>query len=101
MRVISSMNAFCALDAQTPFFVGADSMVNDGGLGTVGIDYEELGIETANMVDEILNGEKPSAMPVKVFKDDLNIYINQSALDSLGLTLPEDIQNNERLVIVE
>ena len=90
-----------ALDAQTPFFVGADSMVNDGGLGTVGIDYEELGIETANMVDEILNGEKPSAMPVKVFKDDLNIYINQSALDSLGLTLPEDIQNNERLVIVE
>ncbi|MBB5185542.1 putative ABC transport system substrate-binding protein [Faecalicoccus acidiformans] len=90
-----------ALDAQTPFFVGADSMVNDGGLGTVGIDYEELGIETANMVDEILNGEKPSAMSVKVFKDDLNIYINQSALDSLGLTLPEDIQNNERLVIVE
>ena len=63
--------------------------------------YKELGIETANMVDKILNGEKPSAMPVKVFKDDLNIYINQSALDSLGLTLPEDIQNNERLVIVE
>ena len=32
---------------------------------------------------------------------DLNIYINQSALDSLGLTLPEAIQNNERLVNVE
>ena len=40
-------------------------------------------------------------MPVKVFKDDLNIYINQSALDQLGLTLPEEIQNNERLVIME
>ena len=90
-----------ALDAQTPFFVGADSMVQDGGLGTVGIDYEELGIETANMVDAILNGEDPSEMPVKVFKDDLNIYINQSALDQLGLTLPEEIQNNERLVIME
>ena len=90
-----------ALDAQTPFFVGADSMVQDGGLATVGIDYEELGIETANMVDAILNGEDPSEMPVKVFKDDLNIYINQSALDQLGLTLPEEIQNNERLVIME
>ena len=90
-----------ALDAQTPFFVGADSMVQDGGLATVGIDYEELGIETANMVDAILKGEDPSEMPVKVFKDDLNIYINQSALDQLGLTLPEEIQNNERLVIME
>lgn len=90
-----------ALDAQTPFFVGADSMVQDGGLATVGIDYEELGIETANMVDAILNGEDPSEMPVKVFKDDLNVYISQSALDRLGLTLPEEIQNNERLVIME
>ena len=90
-----------ALDAQTPFLVGADSMVQDGGLATVGLDYEELGIETANMVDAILNGEDPSEMPVKVFKDDLNIYINQSALDQLGLTLPEEIQNNERLVIME
>lgn len=90
-----------ALDAQTPFFVGADSMVQDGGLATVGIDYEELGIETANMVDAILKGEDPSEMPVKVFKDDLNVYISQSALDQLGLTLPEEIQNNERLVIME
>lgn len=90
-----------ALDAQTPFFVGADSMVQDGGLATVGIDYEELGIETANMVDAILNGEDPSEMPVKVFKDDLNVYISQSALGQLGLTLPEEIQNNERLVIME
>lgn len=89
-----------ALDAKTPFFVGADSMVQDGGLATVGIDYKELGIETANMTDAILKGEDPGKMEVKVFKEDLNIYINQQALDALGLTLPEEIQTNERLVIV-
>ena len=39
-------------------------------------------------------------MPVKVFKDDLNIYVNQKVLDTLGITLPEDIQNNEHLVMM-
>lgn len=90
-----------ALDANTPFFVGADSMVQDGGLATVGIDYEELGKETANMVDEVLNGSDPGEIPVKVFKDDLNIYVNQSALDTLGMTLPEDVRSNDHLIIVE
>ena len=89
-----------ALDAGVPFYTGADSMVQDGGFATVGIDYENLGKETANMVDEILKGKSPADIPVKVFKDDLNIYVNQKVLDTLGITLPEDIQNNEHLVMM-
>ena len=34
-------------DAKIPFYVGADSMVADGGLATYGINYESLGAETA------------------------------------------------------
>lgn len=90
-----------ALDAGIPFYTGADSMVQDGGFATVGIDYEELGKETANMVDEILKGTEVSSIPVKVFKEDLNIYVNQKALDTLQIELPEDIQNNEKLIIIE
>ncbi len=44
--------------AKVPMFVGADSMVMDGGLGTVGIEYSDLGKETANMAAQILSGEK-------------------------------------------
>ena len=83
------------------FYTGADSMVQDGGFATVGIDYEELGKETANMVDQILNGTSVSDIPVKVFKDNLNIYINQNALDTLGIQLSDDIKNNDRLIMVE
>lgn len=90
-----------ALDAKIPFYTGADSMVQDGGFATVGIDYEELGKETANMVDQILNGTPVSDIPVKVFKDNLNIYINQNALDTLGIQLSDDIKNNDRLIMVE
>lgn len=90
-----------ALDAKIPFYTGADSMVQDGGFATVGIDYEELGKQTANMVDQILNGTPVSDIPVKVFKDNLNIYINQNALDTLKIQLSDDIKNNDRLIMVE
>jgi len=87
-----------ATKAGVPFFTGADSMVQDGGFMTVGIDYEELGKETANMTDEVLKGTSVSDLPVKVFKDDLNIYVNKDVLSQLGLTLPDDIKNNEKLI---
>lgn len=89
-----------ALDAGVPFFTGADSMVQDGGFATVGIDYEELGRETAKMVVDVLNDTSPSEIPVKIFKDDLNIYVNENALKKLNITLPEDIANNEKLIMI-
>ena len=57
-----------AIKAKKPIYVGADSMVMDGGLATVGIDYTDLGKETAKMVDEILKGKSVNEIPVKVFK---------------------------------
>ena len=76
-------------------------MVKDGGFATVGIDYEELGKETAHMVDDILNGKQAADIPVKVFKDDLNVYINEKVLKTLGITLPESISNNEKLQMIK
>lgn len=90
-----------AVDAKIPYFVGADSMVQDGGFATVGIDYEELGRETARMVVDILNGENPADIPVKVFKDDLNVYINKKVLDELGIVLPESVSENDKLIEIE
>ncbi len=89
-----------AMDAGIPYYTGADSMVQDGGFATVGINYDELGHETANMVDEILKGKKAGDIPVKVFKDDLNIYVNKAYLEKLNITLPESIQNDDNLVMV-
>lgn len=84
-----------------PVYVGADSMVIDGGLATVGIDYVELGKETAHMVDKVLKGEPVSKLPVKVFDSNLYVYINQTRLKELGITLPDTIKNNPKLVLVD
>ena len=101
--VASSMQSLSktATDAGIPYYVGADSMVEDGGLATVGIDYAQLGKETADMVIEILNGKKAGDIPVKIYKNDLFVYVNEKTLESLGISLPESVLENPKLKIIE
>ncbi|MEF9920802.1 MAG: ABC transporter substrate-binding protein [Erysipelotrichaceae bacterium] len=87
-------------DALVPLYTGADSMVQDGGFASVGIDYKRLGKETANMVDEILKGKDVKEIPVRVFKEDLNIYVNKKVMKELNIKLPESILKNKNLVMM-
>jgi len=79
-----------ANQAKIPVYVGADSMVKDGGLATYGINYTVLGQETAKMAVEILKGKKPGDMPVKLMTD-MDIYVNQDTAKAIGVTIPEDV----------
>ncbi len=96
-----------AKDAGVPYYVSVDSMVETGGFATVGISYEELGRETAKMAIEVLNGKAPSDIPVKVFHDDLSVYVNEDLLNDLeanGKTkvqLPDSIASQDNLVKVQ
>ncbi|GAA0180528.1 ABC transporter substrate-binding protein [Clostridium sediminicola] len=76
--------------AQVPFYVGADSMVKDGGLATYGINYSILGKETADMAVQILNGKNPGDIPVKTMTD-MDIYLNQKTANELGIEIPSDV----------
>lgn len=79
-----------ANQAKIPVYVGADSMVKDGGLATYGIDYVVLGQETAAMAADILNGQKAGDIPVKTMSD-MNIYINLDTARAIGVNIPPEI----------
>ncbi|MEG0315026.1 MAG: ABC transporter substrate-binding protein [Erysipelotrichaceae bacterium] len=95
--IASSMDVInrVMIKTKTPVFVGADSMVETGGFATIGINYEELGRETARMVDKILKGETVSNIPVKVFNDNLYTYINEDVTKALGIDIPKEILNDK------
>jgi len=82
-----------ANESKTPFYVGADSMVKDGGLATYGIDYSILGKETGDMAVEILNGKNPGDMPVRTMTD-MSIYLNKKTASEIGITIPADVLEN-------
>ena len=77
-------------NAKIPFYVSADSMVQDGGLATYGIDYTVLGKETGKMVAQIFGGADVSTMAV-VKMNDMNIYVNTKTADAIGVEIPQSI----------
>ncbi|MEA4902097.1 ABC transporter substrate binding protein [Desulfitobacterium sp.] len=74
-----------------PLIAGESSVVDKGGLGTIGINYKKLGAQTGEMALKILKGEKPATMPIESQKD-FDIVFNKETLNLLGIKLPDDLQ---------
>lgn len=79
-----------ANDNKIPLISGESSVVEKGGLGTIGINYYNLGAQTGEMALKVLNGANPAEMPVESQKQ-FDIVINQETAELLGITIPEDI----------
>ena len=87
-----------ANEAGIPIYVGADSMVADGGLATVGIDYTVLGRQTAQMAARILNGESIAENPVEQVAEYARM-INLETAEALQIDIPEKLL--EQFVVIE
>ena len=75
--------------AGIPHYTGADSFALNGAFLGYGVDYANLGVETANTVSGILlDGSKPSATPVLTF-DNGTATINTDICRELGLNYDE------------
>jgi putative ABC transport system substrate-binding protein len=78
-----------AMEAKIPLYVGADSMVADGGFATVGVDYKILGKQVAEMIKRIIDGEKISDNPVEILSEYTKI-INTTTAKEIGVEISED-----------
>ena len=71
-------------DAGIPHYTGADSFALNGAFLGYGVDYANLGRETAEMVIEILvNGADPAATPVRTF-DNGTATVNTETCAAIG-----------------
>lgn len=86
-----------ALEKNVPIFGAESAIVAKGGLITAGIDYYKLGKEAGYQAAEILNGKKPSEIPVG-FQTDLQTTINTDVAKKLGITIPADIEKSAEKV---
>ena len=81
-----------------PTIVGEPALVENGGLATEGIDYYQLGVESANMAMDVLNGSDISTMPIYfASKDALQRCFNMETMESLGLTIDPSLLENATL----
>ena len=97
--VASAMNVYAGVQLEfgKPIYCGADSMVKDGGFATVGIDYDILAKQVAEMADRILKGAKVADVHVEQVANPAKI-INKTTADTLGITIPDSLLSTFTIV---
>ena len=76
-------------NAGIPHYTGADSFALNGAFLGYGVDYANLGVQTADMVAEILlDGKEPSTLAVKTF-DNGTATVNTEICAALGYDYDE------------
>ncbi|CAH8220331.1 ABC transporter substrate-binding protein [Vibrio aestuarianus] len=79
-----------ANQAKTPVFGAATSYVERGAIASLGFDYYQIGVQTADYVAAILEGQEPGKLDVKVAKGS-DLFVNKTAADKLGLAIPQSV----------
>ncbi len=74
-------------EAGIPHYTGADSFALNGAFLGFGVDYANIGVETANMINEILvEGADPATTPVMTFDNGI-ATVNTDICEQLGYDL--------------
>jgi putative ABC transport system substrate-binding protein len=72
--------------------------VDEGGLMSYGVDYEDLFRKAAHYVDKILKGTKPADLSVQQATK-FEFIINLKAAKQIGLTIPNRVLERANQVI--
>lgn len=85
------------LEKNVPIIGAEEAVVTKGGLASIGIDYYKLGKEAGFKAIEVLEGKKPSEVPITTLSD-MSFTINTDVAKKLNITIPSDIDSNAKKV---
>lgn len=78
-------------DNKIPFFAGDPTAVEKGAIGTFSQSYYGIGRLTGVIVKQIINGAKPSSIPVVISKN-VHLFLNVESAAKMGVTIPEIVR---------
>ena len=79
-----------AKEDKIPLSTGNDDMVAQGALFSYGNNFRLVGIQAARLMAKVLNGEKPSDLPVEV-PDKFFLTLNTTTAKTIGLKIPLNV----------
>ena len=96
--IAAGMNtvSMVANEAKIPVIVGEEGMCTGGGLATYGINYYELGKQTAAQAVKILEGKaETKTMPIE-YQSNADLIINKDTVKKLGIKVPKDLEKRSQ-----
>jgi putative tryptophan/tyrosine transport system substrate-binding protein len=90
--VIAAMEAIVRVSEQNkiPLLPGVSSNVQQGGFGTLGPDYSDIGKQSASIAFQILNGAKAESIAVAVPRR-FEYFFNLKSAKATGVEIPADL----------
>ncbi len=100
--IAASMNTLIAATNahRIPVIASAEAMVASGALASRGVVQYQIGIDTANMLADVMEGKDPSTMPVQL-SIKAEIYVNVAQAEQLGIAIPDEVRNQMKDVSSE
>jgi len=81
-----------------PIIPSVDSMVEQGGLATIGVNQYDLGLKSGEMLADILDGNaNPASTPIYTF-DTGDVIVNKEQAEELNIDLPESVTDEATYV---
>jgi putative ABC transport system substrate-binding protein len=98
--IVSALEAVIAVgnESKIPVYAGDTASVERGAIATVGFDYYQIGLQTAEIVARILKGEKPGDIAVTVAKG-TDLFVNLKSAAAMGVTVPDAVKARAKKVI--
>ena len=87
-----------ATESKIPLYAADTDSVARGALAAVGFNYFDVGVQTAALVDKVLKGENPGAIPV-VFASGTDLQVNKKTAEAIGVTLPQAVLDRASKVV--
>jgi len=90
--VITAMDAIVRISERNkiPLLPGVSSNVEQGGFGTLGPNYFDVGVESARIADRIIKGEKVGDIPVATAKK-FEYFFNLKSAKATGVVIPDGL----------
>jgi putative ABC transport system substrate-binding protein len=90
--VITAMDAVVKVSEKNkiPLLPGVSSNVEQGGFGTLGPNYFDVGVESAKIADRIIKGEKPADIPVSTAKV-FEYFFNLKSAKATNVNIPDSL----------
>ncbi len=90
--VITAMDAVVKISEQykIPLLPGVSSNVKQGGFGTLGPNYFDIGEESAKIADKIIKGQKPGDIPVATAHN-FDYFFNLKSAKATNVTIPDSL----------
>lgn len=97
--VISGQEALIkvALDTKKPLISIDQSGVEKGALATLGTNYKEVGVRTAEIAIRVLEGKNPGTIPV-LGVTDADVFVNTTTAEAIGIEIPADLLSQAKEV---